>query len=61
MEKPAPIDLVANHRPEALVASIFDFLNDYLPSIGENDPSALSGTGDGPQRDGPGQLGTGVC
>ena len=35
MEKPADIDLVENHRLEVLVEPIFDFLKDYLQSIGE--------------------------
>lgn len=46
MEKPAHIDLVANHRLEALVEPIFDFLDDYLRSIGENDQYLVFETGE---------------
>ena len=46
MEKPADIDLVANHRLEALVTPIFDCLDDYLQSIGEKDPYLVFETGE---------------
>ena len=46
MEKPAQIELVGNYRLESLVKPIFDFLGDYLNSIGETDPYLVLETGE---------------